>query len=203
MTLVWGIFGLALHKSVMQWAKNIEWCNNAHPNWFDWATVWNKWPHRLFHNLVFPSVLLTLSALAVTLHSLNYHCCCCYLVIWVRCLFLQLGPLWVTRLRLNLERKVKMDSTCRRCLGHCLTVNLTQHVLNAIRGSFRTDREDFCCTFKGVLYYMYLFVCLFRDFQNWFARRNNPSSFSFLWISKGELAPEGVCVKLLRPQLHC
>lgn len=43
--------------------------------------------------------------------------------------------------RCNLERKVRMDSARRRRLGHCLVVNLTQHVRNVSKGRQQIDRQ--------------------------------------------------------------
>lgn len=143
---VLAFFRLALHKRVTQWVKNIEWRNYAHPKWFDWATVWNKWPCRLFHNLSFPSALF--GAFCSYCHT-SFTCCCysirdvwCRLCLWTQA-FSVLSP------RFNLERKVRMDSTHRRCLGHCLIVNLTQHDQ---RKPANTQTQDVSWGFKGVLY---------------------------------------------------
>lgn len=154
--------------------KNIEWCNYAHPSWFDWATVWNKWPHRLFHNLICPSVLthFLLSLTHIAPFITFVIIIILVVIIWSEGLtvFLWTQPFWVMSLRLNLERKVRMDSTCRRCLGHCLIVNLTLCVLNTITGSSQTERqaEDVCWRFKGVLYYMGLLMRHSCDIQTWF-----------------------------------
>lgn len=82
----------------------------------------------------FPISAFLLSCLTLSAHTCHTSLsCCCYSV--------RESDVDSSLLRFNLERKVRMDSTRRRCLGHCLIVNLTQHVLNAIKGSQQIDRQ--------------------------------------------------------------
>lgn len=68
-------------------------------------------------------------------------------------------------LRFNLERKVRMDSPCRRCLGHCLIVNLPQHA-NAIKDSQQTDSQKKSLGGLKVFYIRCFLVTLKTAFTN-------------------------------------
>lgn len=116
---------------------------------------------------------VTLCVLTVPHHSLHYsHSSINSIIVGVCshtgagvCLWTQLFLSDVTVLQPGKERRARMDSTCRRCLGHCLVVNLTQHVPNAITRSFYNDFNYFLVLFQ-------------TGFMNR-ARGNNPSKERF------------------------